>query len=194
MPPPPSTFGKRNAPRPPVGREAPSPTSAAVAPDHAAFFARLRAETVDEDSRPLAVPRSFRAALLAGLVVGCCLAGLDATQADATLRRIAGLVPGGAPRLLPVVILLGLFGGARAAATNLLLSHWVLRRLGWTSHVAYAAFGGAVAALIALLTEGVLQSGLMQSSLSQGHGFGVEIATGAGAGFFYRVFAGAARA
>ena len=194
MPPPSSNFGKRNAPRPPVAPKTPSPTSVALAPEHAALFALMRAETVDEDGRPLAVPRSFRAAFLAGLVVGCCLAGLDATQADAAVRHLAGLLPDGAPPLLPVVILLGLFGGARAAATNLLVSHWVLRRLGWTSHVAYAASGGAVAACVALLIERALQSGALETSMFQGHGIAIDVAAGAGAGFFYRVFAGAARA
>lgn len=191
MPTPAPSFGKRNAPRrvPPAASGVP-----AIAPAHAAFFAQLRVESRDDDERPRVVPRSFRAALLAGLVVGFCLAGLDATQADTTLRHVAGLVPGGAPKLLPVVILFGLLGGARAAATNLLVSHWLLRRLGWSGHIAYAAGGGAVAAGVALVVQGLAGSGFVEPSLLHGHGVALDVAAGVGAGFFYRVFAGAARA
>ena len=190
MPPSPPSFGKRNAPRP-TGQATPR---AVLQPEHAALFAVIRAETYDNDERPVAVPRSVRAALLAGLVVGFCLAGLDATRADATLRRLAGLVPGGAPQMLPVVILLGLFGGARAAAANLLFSHWLLRRMGWSGHLAYTVGGGMVAACVATLTRGLIDDGLIEPDMLRGHGWAVDVAAGAGAGFFYRVFAGSARA
>ena len=190
MPPSQPSFGKRNAPRPARSAIA----VAAPAPEHAAFFAEVRADIRDDDQRPVAVPRSFRAALLAGLVVGSCLAGLDATKADMTLRHLGALMPGAAPRMLPMVILFGLFEGARAAAANLLGAHWVLRRIGWSGHFAYAVGGGVVAAGVATLTQGLIDQGLIEPEMLRTNGLGLDIAAGAGAGFFYRVFAGSARA
>lgn len=186
------TFGRRSAPARasrPVAPKAP----AAATIDHAAFFAAARAET-EETPRARTVPRSFRAALLAGLAVGCCLGGIDATRAGDTLRTLSsGLLPAdAAPRLVPVVILLGLLGGARAAATSLLVSHAVLRRLGLTAHLAYAAGGAFVAAAFSLLAVAWAQTGFVGSDTLPTHGLALDIAAGAGAGFFYRVFAGAA--
>ncbi len=186
------TFGRRSAPVRASRMATPSaPAPAAI--DQAGFFAAARAET-EETPRDRAVPRSFRAALLAGLVVGCCLAGIDATHAGDTLRTLSGgLLPAdAAPRLVPVVILLGLLGGARAAATSLLVSHAVLRRLGLTGHLAYAAGGAVVAAGFSLLAAAWAQTGFFGSDTLPTHGLALDIAAGAGAGFFYRVFAGAA--
>ena len=179
-------FGKRSAPRF-------TPARAVPEPDHAAFFAAARAETT-EATRERAVPRSFRAALLAGLVVGCCLAGLDATHAGETLRALTvGLVSAEtAPKLVPVVILLGLWGGARAAATSLLVAHAVLRRCGLTTHLAYAAGGAMVAAAVSLAGLALAQTGLVGAEALPSHGLALDALAGAGAGFFYRVFAGAA--
>ena len=185
------TFGRRSAPVGRVRTAAPSP--AASAQDHAAFFAAARAE-IEDTPRERAVPRSFRAALLAGLVVGCCLAGLDVTRANETLHALSdGLLSSdAAPRLVPVVILLGLYGGARAAATSLLVAHAILRRIGLTGHLAYAAGGAIVASALSLVTAAVAQAGWFDSGLLPSHGLAIDVAAGAGAGFFYRVFAGAA--
>ena len=140
------------------------------------------------------MPRSFRAAMLAGLVVGCCLAGLDVTHTSETLRSLSGgvLPDDAAPRLVPVIILLGLLGGARAAATSLLLAHAVLRRGRLTSHLAYAAGGAGMAAAFSFVTVAAVQSGLVGAETMPTHGIALDIVAGAGAGFFYRVFAGAA--
>ena len=165
----------------------------ALAPDYAAAFAAIRAEASEDDARPVVVPRSARAAFLAGLVVGFCLAGLDATRANAMLTDLGGVVPGGAPRMLPVIILLGLLGGARAAAATVLCSHWVLRRMRWSGHLAYALGGGTVAAGVAALTWQLARYGLAEPATLQGHGWPGNIAAGAAAGFFYRVFAGSVR-
>ena len=179
-------FGKRSAPRPAPPRVAP-PT------DHAAFFAAARADAADEAPARV-VPRSFRAALLAGLVVGCCLAGLDATRAGETLRALSGGLVSAedAPRLVPVVILVGLLGGARAAATSLLVAHAVLRRLGLTHHLAYVAGGAMVAAAFSIAAAALSQTGLVDAEALPSHGLALDALAGAGAGFFYRVFAGAA--
>ncbi len=184
------TFGRRSAPVKATRAVAPA-TPVALAPAHAAIFAAARAE-IEEAPQQRAVPRSFRAALLAGLVVGCCLAGLDVTRAGETLRTLsAGMLPDdAAPRLVPVIVLLGLFGGARAAATSLLIAHAVLRRCGLTTHLAYAIGGAMVAAAFSSLAAAVAQIGLAETLPT--HGLALDIAAGAGAGFFYRVFAGAA--
>ena len=193
MHPPSSTpFGKRNRPALPRATAA-----AATLVPQAALFAEIRAEAEAVETRPLVVPRSFRAAILAGLVVGCCLAGLDATRAGDMLRDLPGAAVGASPlgdpvKLLPVFLILGLLGGARAAATNLLVAHWLLRRAGWTHHLAYALAGAIVAAGVAGLAQAIAFTGLMDSAGLRGHGLLLDMAAGAGAGFFYRVFAGAA--
>ena len=148
-------------PAPVFGKRSAAPSRGAV---RAAPAAR---EEQESEVRPRAVPRSFRAALLAGLVVGCCLAGLDATQAGATLHALShgALSIEAAPRMLPLVIALALYGGARAAATSLLVAHAVLRRLA--------------------------QAGFLDASLAT-HGLAFDVAASLGAGFLYRVFAGAA--
>lgn len=158
--------------------------------EHAAFFAEARrdATQVAPDSRALVVPRSYKAAFLAGLVVGCALVGFSVTGAPTTdpfaeIGQAFGtsIDTRGA---LPVVLLLGLFGGARAAAMTVLPVHGLLTKVEQTSHAAYAA-GGALAA-VAL--AGVL---LLVLGHAPAHGWPVEIAAGAGCGFLYRVFAGA---
>ncbi|MCX8255212.1 membrane protein of unknown function [Beijerinckiaceae bacterium RH CH11] len=189
------TFGRRSAPTRAPRRDVPAATAAVVPPDHAAVFAAIRSDTIEEPTERV-VPRSFRAAFLAGLVVGCCLAGLDVTNAGETLRALtSGLLPGDAtPKLVPVVVLLGLAGGARAAATSLLLAHGMLRRLALTHHVAYALGGAAVAGALSYLTALVAQTGLLDAGLLPSHGLAIDTAAGAGAGFFYRVFAGSTSA
>lgn len=189
----PPVFGKRGSPT--SRAPAAAPVVAPAALDPAAFFAEARREIADADSRLLVVPRSFRAAILAGLVIGCCLAGLDVTRADDTLRHLSGGLLGGTDtsRFLPIVILLGLAGGARAAATNLLVSHSLLRCAGWTSHIAYACGGGALAAGLSWLALTLIQTGLVDGSMLPSRGVAVDAVSGAGAGFFYRVFAGARR-
>ena len=187
----PPVFGKRQAPRATVR----APAVVPISPDHAAFFAVARREVGEADTRPPVVPRSFRAAILAGLVVGCCLAGLEATEAGDTLRHVSNnlLTGAAAARLLPVAILLGLLGGAQAASTSLLLAHGLLRRLGWSGHAAYALAGGAMAGVLCGLDLALGQTGLVDTAMLPTHGLAVDVVAGAGAGFFYRIFAGARR-
>ena len=198
----PPPFGKRVPGRAPPRRPAPPGGGAAAAPlatspeQRAVFAAAAREREPDADRRP-AVPRSFKAAFLAGLVVGCGLAGFDVTGAAglARLHALTGALSGPlgvpldtgvlAPTLLvPATILLGLLGGARAAAMSVLPVHWVLARAGWTGHGAYAG-GGAVAA------AGVAGALLLVANHPPAHGWAVELAAGAACGLLYRVFAGA---
>ena len=176
-------FGRRSA-------RAAAPVARAVPvllrhDDNAAFFATLRASMEEtETAVPLAVPRSFRAAFLAGLVVGCALVGFKVTD-DAAMGPLAGLAGlGVSPRaMLPALLVIGLVGGARAAAVTVLVVHHILAKAEQSSPMAYAA-GGALA-------SGVL-AGVMLLALrhAPAHGWAVEIAAGAGSGWLYRVFAG----
>lgn len=180
-------FGKRNRVVSAPLEARPAQSRADVEPDpHRAFFAAARAEIeVAGPARALEVPRSLRAAILAGVVVACGLAGLDATEKIAALRGLTEAMPDtpGLRLLAPALILLAVLGGGRSAATSLLLAHGVLRRLGQTGHLAYALAGGAAAAAFA----GAL---MLVLGRTPAHGFVVDILAGAAAGFFYRVFAG----
>ena len=186
-------FGKRNRVVSARGESPPaaSRTDLATSPHlatgpHDAFFAAARAEV--ETAGPagaVEVPRSLRAAILAGIVVACGLAGLDATAKIAALRGVTEAMPDtpGIRLLAPALILLAVLGGGRSAATSLLLAHGALRRMGQTGHLAYALAGGVAAAAAAAALMLVL-------GFPPAHGFVVDILAGAAAGFFYRVFAG----
>ncbi len=201
MPPPaPPPFGRRTSPpaatrgfRKGAGR--PGSTPFATSPEQRAAFAEA-AGALDRDAeRQAAVPRSFKAAFLAGLVVGCGLAGFDATgtagfarlhavTVDLDLPVDAGVLP---PALLvPTIMLLGLLAGARAAAMTVLPVHWLLAKVDATGHGAYAAGGAGGSALVA----GAL---LLILGHPPAHGWAVEVAAGAACGVLYRVFAGAGR-
>ena len=185
----PRPFGKRNRETAPAALGALCSHVDREPEAHRAFFAAMRAETgPTEDAAAVEVPRSLRAGLLAGLVVACALAGLDATEKVAAMHGLTDAMPDQpAVRLLvPALILLAVIGGGRAAATSLLLAHGALRRAGQTSHVAYAAGGAAAALAVAAAMQLLLGS-------APTHGFAVEVAAGAAGGFFYRVFAGTRR-
>jgi hypothetical protein len=182
-------FGKRQ----PVRRAVPAPKVPLALPaEQAAVFATIRQELGDAIPAQLrAVPRSFSAAILAGLVTGFFMAGLDISQpapADAALQPLlerAG-IENLAGQAEPYMIALSLLGGARAAATALLIAHRLLAKAGQTSLIAYALGGAAINALFADLLFGL-------SGIPPRHGWPLEIAAGAAAGFFYRLFAGAKR-
>lgn len=187
-------FGKRNAPRPaaaPVAKMAASASDALdeIPAEQATFFAAVRSELgQSEEARRLVVPWSFKAATLAGLVVGCALAGFDVTNqaADGRFRVVAGLFGLQVDQrwLLPAMLALGLFAGARVSAMIVLGVHAVLGWAGETGHVAYL-LGGA-AASVAFSAAMLAVAGHPPA-----HGFLVELMAGAGAGLCYRAVAGA---
>ena len=182
----PQPFGKRNRVALPAATKA-IPTHAGVEVDpHRAFFAAALAEN-DEAApdRRVEVPRSLRAAVLAGIVVACGLAGLDATEKIAALHGLSEAMPDRpeVQLLAPALILLAVLGGGRSAATSLLLAHGALKRLGQTGHMAYALGGGMAAAAFAAALMLVLGQ-------TPAHGFAIDVLAGVAGGFFYRVFAG----
>lgn len=186
----PRPFGKRNrvAPVSPAA-VARSMAASADADPHRAFFAAARAETDPiEAGGAVEVPRSLRAAVLAGIVVGCGLAGLDATEKLAALHSLGDALPGQAELrlLLPALMLLAIVGGGRSAATSLLVAHNVLTRMRQTGHLAYALGGGVASVLFAGLF-------LLVLGHAPEHGIAIDVLAGAAGGFFYRVFAGTRR-
>lgn len=179
----PIVFGKRNRPRRPDAR----PLVAAAPIDQAAVFAAIRADLDEKaNTRAFVVPRSFTAAFLAGLVVGCALAGFDVTGDDAAgrVQTIADLIGArvDTTKLLPVLIMIGLLGGARIAAVTVLFVHTLLNKAGRTDHASYA-LGGATASV-------VLAGALCLVGHPPAHGWIIECLAGAGSGVFYRIFAG----
>ena len=91
----PQPFGKRNRIVVPARTAEGLPAHAGFETDpHRAFFAAARAENDEAaPSRKVEVPRSLRAAVLAGIVVACGLAGLDATAKIAALHGLAEAMP-----------------------------------------------------------------------------------------------------
>lgn len=190
----PPVFGKRNAAYAPFQGGAPLPAQApSTDGDYAAFLTATRAEFAKLDGDPpRVVPRSFVAAFLAGIIVGCCLVGLDIAgvkgaaasgKAMIDLSALLGEAPAAGGGLSPSVILLGVLGGGRAAATSLLIGRELLARLGLTSHAAYIA--GCAAAALAFAGAMSFVTGLPPS-----HGWLIDGLAGGGAGLFYRIFAG----
>lgn len=188
-------FGKRSIVRTlPGAAPVAGPSLAGAAPDeHAAFFAAVRAELDDSgEDRRMVVPRSFKAAFLAGLVVGCALAGFDVTAAEApaapspfaTIAAALGSPMDTTPlNLAPVTILLGLFGGARIAATTMIVVHTLLNWADCSSRTAYAIGGAAVSTAIAAAL-------LVGLGHQPAHGWVIELSAGAAGSLLYRVFAG----
>jgi len=130
------------------------------------------------------VPRSFRAALLAGLIVACLNAAANATFAASATRDLGMFSFGSANVPVLVALLLGaLWSGARTSAACLLIAHRLLAAWGRTSPAYYVLGGGVAAVGLALLTH-VLDGGMTPTVLA------MDAFSGMVAGFFYRLFAG----
>lgn len=181
----PRAFGKRTAAH---ATSAGSAATPATAQDQAAFFERVRAEVADRgEQRACHVPHSFKSASLAGLVVGCGLAGFNVTDTSAGNRFSAltehlGL-QADMSNLMPAMILLGLLSGVRAAALTLLLLRWLLDRAGHTDHLSYLVGGALISVCVAGAVLAILGH-------PPAHGWVVEGLSGAAAGLMYRGFAG----
>ena len=193
-----TTFGKR-------GRIAPMrsavPARAALSPPEttesglplsviaASLMDRPATEASERHSVGGAVPKSWRAGMLAGLVVSFLQAGtiVVGSNADATLAGAASLLGIDAQMAVPLVIAGSLLNSAQTIAFTIFISHRLLRHYALTGLVAYA-LGGAVAAAVCAAAWLALGLGAPE------HGWTIEIASGLAAGFFYRLFAGASAA
>ena len=133
------------------------------------------------------VRRSFRAAILAGLVVAILDAAANATFAASATAGLNDFSLGSAQVPVAVTLLIGaLWSGGSSSAACLLVAHRLLTRVGRTSHIDYA-LGGAAAALALAAIMFVLGSAPGPA------GLGITLFSGMVAGFFYRLFAGTTR-
>ncbi len=134
------------------------------------------------------VPRSFRAAILAGLIVAIVTAATNATFAAEASQDLSFFSFGSANAPIVVALLLAaLWSGARTSALILLVTHRMLASMRRTSHLSYGIAGGVVALAFAFLMQA------LGKSPGPG-GLSMEVLSGVGAGLFYRLFAGAKRA
>ncbi len=152
---------------------------------------------------------SWRAAVLAGLIVGLVnaaarattflsfgsLGGLDKLPLGQTLLGQTSLgqvslgqisVGEASVPLAVLVALAGLWSGARASALAVFVTHFILVRIGRTSLVAYS-LGGAAASLAYALLASLIGEAATPLSIA------MEALSGLGAGFFYRLFAATER-
>jgi hypothetical protein len=191
-------FGRRGSPqapsRPP-GRAFP-PLVAPVAHDavgtadniSAELAARLKADAWSSSREEIGgrlagrVPWSWSAALIAGLITSCLLAGFTlvdmreaATSEQAKLMEQMGFGSSAGPW----VIVSSLVGGARATASAVFLAQLLLRPFRVTHALAFAVTGAMVSGALAY-------AGLALGS----HSLLPAVLSGFSAGFFYRTFAG----
>lgn len=193
----PAAFGRRGiAPPPPVPRveamrQAPLATDSGLPVEELSRRLGMSRPGSDEpsDDRPHHVPRSFMAAFLAGLATACVAAAFAIIQhssvdhTSSQIKGLANLAGVNAQALSPALLTLSLLAAGRATAGTLMTAHFVLRRIGKTSLLAYVA-GGAAAGAFWVMADYFLLGG-------HGHGLVAETAMGACAGFFYRLLAGA---
>ncbi len=133
------------------------------------------------------VPRSFRAAILAGLIVAILNAAANAAFAAHATAGLNDFSLGSAKLPVAAALLMGaLWSGGRSSAVCLLVAHWLLARMGRTSHIDYMLGGGGAALALALIMSA------LGGGLGPG-GLGMEIFSGMAAGLFYRQFAGTQR-
>ena len=129
------------------------------------------------------VPRSFRAAILAGLIVAIVSAATNATFAAEASQDLSFFSFGSANAPIIVALLLAaLWSGARTSALCIFVTHRVLASMQRTSHLSYGIAGGLVALAFALLMQA------LGKSPGPG-GLAMDVLTGVGAGMFYRLFA-----
>lgn len=130
------------------------------------------------------VRRSFRAAILAGLIVASLNAAANAAFAAHATAGLNDFWLGSAQVPVAVALLIGaLWAGGSSGAACLLVAHRLLARMGRTSYRDYVLGGGGAALALALITS-ALGSG-------QGpHSLAVAAVSGMMTGYFYRRFAG----
>lgn len=194
----PQPFGRRGRPVPPRAPAYGSrgmPASAdlgsdlghGVAPELVAALMRSEAKESVAKNRQHGderVPRSFRAALLAGFIVAILDAAANATFMTEAKNEIPFI--SFSTTSVPLVIgllLAALWSGARSSALCLLVAHRALASLGRGSHLYYALAGGGVAFGFSLLMQ-------MLGRPPGPGGPGMDLVSGMTAGLFYRLFAG----
>ncbi|MDP1909835.1 MAG: hypothetical protein Q8K85_16165, partial [Hyphomicrobium sp.] len=189
----PQPFGRRGRTAPPAfspaiaaaDRETLSPQTKTLSPELIASLLQSEAaESASQIRRPGKVRRSFRAAILAGLVVAVLNAAANATFAADAMAGLHDFALGSAQVPVAAALIFGaLWSGGSSSATCLLVAHRLLARMGRTSYGDYVLGGGVVGLILSLITF-ALGSG-------QGpRGFALAAVSGMVTGYFYRLFAG----
>jgi hypothetical protein len=136
----------------------------------------------------VSVSRSFRAAIIAGLVVAVLNAAANATFASHVTHEL-GIFSSFATSNVPILVsllLAALWSGARTSALCLLIAHRLLAALARTSTIDYVVAGGGVALLYALAAS-------IFGSTPSVHTLIISTFSGMTAGFIYRFFAATRR-
>ena len=182
----PQPFGRRGATA--AKSEAPAPQIKTLPPELVASLLHPEAAESAPDVRGAdRVRRSFRAAVLAGLIVAIFDAAANATFAADATAGLHDFSLGSAQVPVAAALLIGaLWSGGSSSAACLLVAHRLLTRMSRTSYSDYVLGGGA-AALILTLIMFVLGGG-------QGpRGLAIAAVSGMISGYFYRLFAGTTR-
>lgn len=133
------------------------------------------------------VPRSFRAAILAGCIVAILNAAANATFAAKATEGLGVFSLGSANvPIVTALLLAALWSGARTSALCLLVAHRLLTAMGRTSQISYVIAGGGAALVFAVIMQAF-------GSAPGPGGLGMECFSGMVAGLFYRLFAGTER-
>ena len=180
---------------PATARQQASAPSVNASPELIAAILRPNgAETPAAAAKPgESVPRSYRAAILAGFIVAILNAAVNVTVATQSATDLGhlhlghlglGLSLGSEKVPLAAALILGsLWSAAQSSAMCLLVAHRLLVRAGRTSYAAYMAGAGGAA-----LGLGVVMW-LFDSPPGPG-GFAMVLVSGVVTGLFYRMFAG----
>jgi len=190
-------FGRRQSlASPPVPRaeaipvSPPLPIQSGVTTEELARRLGIGRTQESEHERALVVPRSYLAALLAGLATACLAAGFTIAQGgsgagtQSQIGDLAQLAGADGRALTPALMAFSLLAAGRATASTLMTAHFVLRRMGSTSLVAYVVGGAAAGAFWVFAGRYIGFGGHVRD-------LPTEAAMGACAGFFYRLLAGA---
>jgi hypothetical protein len=133
------------------------------------------------------VPRSYRAAILAGFIVAILNAAVNVTFAAKATDGLGIFSLGSAKVPVAAALILGaLWSAAQSSAICLLVAHRLLVRMQHTSYAAYVTGAGAAALGLAAIMW------VFGSSPGPG-GFAMALFSGMVTGLFYRIFAGTKR-
>lgn len=133
------------------------------------------------------VPRSYRAAILAGFIVAILNAAVNVTFAANATEGLGIFSLGSAKVPVAAALIIGaLWGAAQTSAVCLLVAHRLLVSMQHTTYIAYVAAAGAAALGLAVVMWAF-------GSPPGPGGFGMVLVSGAITGLFYRIFAGTQR-
>lgn len=195
---PPQPFGRRGAvptaaarrsfASPATQQRASAPPVSASPELIAAILRPQGGEAPQETSRAAEiVPRSYRAAILAGFIVAILNAAVNVTFAAKATAGLSVFSLGSAKVPVVAALLIGaLWSAAQTSAVCLLVAHRLLVRMQRTSYFDYAGAAGVAALALAAIMAAL-------GSPAGPGGFAMALVSGMVTGLFYRIFAGTKR-